>query len=82
MHDREKILPFATRTRHLAPTFKTMTVFVDDSEMEMTLFNELSFHSDSLIFALDAAHTDNISFNFEFEQSCCVQKEKRQTQPA
>lgn len=58
-----------------------MSVSFDDSKMAMALLNWLLTRSYSLISALEAAHTDNTKFIFEFAQSR-VQEERGQVHRA
>lgn len=80
MEEVENDLIFTARSRQLADSVKSISVYLKDSEMTMVLLNSLPDHLDPLISTLHTSHSDEKNFTFEFVQSRCVQEEQRFTQ--
>lgn len=77
MNSNESVLQFSNRIRHLAATYKSMSVLISESEMAMALLNGLPDEYNALISALDAIDEDESELDFGFIKSRVMQEEQR-----
>lgn len=77
LKEKEKVLEFASRTRKLAGTLKSMGVTIEDSDMAIVLLNGSIDRLDRLFCALDAFGNKEKLFTFKFVNSRCQEEEQR-----